>query len=67
MYVSKKHINAHQLNDVDNNIGSGVISDKDYIGMSADSSINYEVGRIKPGETKELDSLYVYFRQWTSS
>ena len=56
---SKKHINAHQLNDVDNNIGSGVISDKDYIGMSADSSINYEVGIIKPGETKELD-IYMY-------
>ncbi len=56
---SKKNINAHQLNDVDNNIGSGVISDKDYIGMSADSSINYEVGILKPGETKELD-IYMY-------
>lgn len=56
---SKKHINAHQLNDTDNNIGSGVIHDKDYIGMSADSSINYELGVIKPGETKELD-IYLY-------
>ncbi len=56
---SKKNINAHQLNDVDNNIGSGVISDKDYIGMSADSSINYEVGILKSGETKELD-IYMY-------
>ena len=44
---------------MDNNIGSGVISDKDYIGMSADSSINYEVGILKPGETKELD-IYMY-------
>lgn len=46
---SKKNINAHQLNDTDNNIGSGVIHDKDYIGMSSDSSINYELGLIKPG------------------
>lgn len=56
---SKKNINAHQLNDTENNIGSGVIHDKDYIGMSADSSINYELGIIKPGETKELD-IYLY-------
>ncbi len=56
---SKKNINAHQLNDTENNIGSGVIHDKDYIGMSSDSSINYELGVIKPGETKELD-IYLY-------
>ena len=56
---SKKEINAHQLNDTENNIGSGVIHDKDYIGMSSDSSINYELGVIKPGETKELD-IYLY-------
>ena len=56
---SKKHINTHQLNDTDNNIESGIISDKDYIGMSSDSSINYELGVIKPGETKELD-IYLY-------
>ena len=57
---SRKEINSHQLNDTDNNIGSGVIHDKDYIGMSSDSSINYEVGVLKPGETKELD-IYMYF------
>ena len=56
---SKKNINAHQLNDTDNNIERGVIHDKDYIGMSSDSSINYELGVIKPGETKELD-IYLY-------
>ena len=39
--------------------GSGIIHDKDYIGMSSDSSINYEIGIIKPGETKELD-IYLY-------
>ena len=56
---SKKEINAHQLNDTDNNIATGVIQDKDYIGMSADSSINYELGILKPGEKKELD-IYLY-------
>ncbi len=56
---SKNNINAHQLNGTDNNIGSGIIHDKDYIGMSSDSSINYELGVIKPGETKELD-IYLY-------
>ena len=56
---SKKHINSYQLNDTDENIGSGIIHDKDYIGMSSDSSINYEIGVIKPGETKELD-IYLY-------
>lgn len=56
---SKAGITSHQLNDIENNIGSGVIQDKDYIGMSADSSINYEVGIIKPGECKELD-IFMY-------
>ena len=61
MYMfSKNAINSHQLNDTESNIGSGVISDKDYIGMSADSSIDYKVGIIKPGETKELD-IFMYF------
>ena len=61
MYMfSKNAITSHQLNDTSNNIGSGVINDKDYIGMSADSSINYEVGMIKPGESKELD-IFMYF------
>ena len=61
MYMfSKNAITSHQLNDTSNNIGSGVINDKDYIGMSADSSINYEVGMIKPGESKEL-YIFMYF------
>ncbi len=57
---SKNSISSHQLNDTDNNIGSGIIHDKDYIGMSSDSSIDYEIGVIKPGESKELD-VFMYF------
>lgn len=56
---SKGNIFSHQLNDTENNIVRGIIKDKDYIGMSSDSSISYNLGTIKPGEKKELD-LYIY-------
>jgi len=56
---SKVNVLSHQLNDTINNIGSGIIQDKDYIGMSPDSSISYDVGVIKPGEKKELD-IFIY-------
>ena len=57
---SKNKISTHQLNDTENNIETGVIHDKDYIGMSSDSSVDYEIGVLKPGETRELD-IYMYF------
>ena len=57
---SKNKISTHQLNDTENNIETGVIHDKDYIGMSSDASIDYEIGVLKPGETRELD-IYMYF------
>lgn len=56
---SKEKICSHQLNDTDANIESGIIHDKDYIGMSSDSSISYNIGIIKPGETKEI-CIYMY-------
>lgn len=46
---------SSQINDSSNNIQSGVIGGKDYIGMSKDSSVSYNVGVINPGEKKELD------------
>ena len=46
---------SHQINDTKNNIFSGEIKDKDYIGMSADSAISYDIGVIKPGEKKKID------------
>lgn len=52
---------SYQLNDTKENISSGVIQDKDYIGMSSDSSISYDIGTLKPGEKKEL-VIYLYFR-----
>ena len=49
-----KELLSYQLNDTQNNINSGIIADKDYIGMSSDSSISYNIGNLKPNETKEI-------------
>ena len=51
---SKDNISSYQLNDVEENIQSGVIQDKDYIGMSPNSAVGYNIGTIKPGEKKEF-------------
>ena len=37
------------------NTESGIIQDKDYIGMSKDSSICYDLGTIKPQEKRTLE------------
>lgn len=50
---------SFQINDTSANINSGMIWDKDYIGMSADSSICYDIGVLKPKERKEL-VLYMW-------
>lgn len=44
-----------QINGTEHSIHSGVIGGKDYIGMSKDSSISFDVGIINPGEKKELE------------
>ena len=51
-------VKKYQLNDSDSNIESGIINDKDYIGMSADSSICYYVGNIKPNEEVTIDIMF---------
>jgi glucoamylase len=50
---------SHQIHGSKNNIKSGEIWDKDYIGMSNDSSISYNMEIIKPGEKKQIDILVV--------
>ncbi len=61
--VSKdKKIYSHQINDTDRNINTGVIQDKDYIGMSHDSSISYDIGILKPNEERILE-IYVYINE----
>ncbi len=50
---------SHQINGTKDNISSGEIWDKDYIGMSPESSISYDMGVIKPGEKKQINILTV--------
>ena len=58
---SKEPLYSHQLNNTDSNINSGMIYDKDYIGMSSDSAISYNLGTIKPNETRGF-SLFIYMQ-----
>lgn len=54
---SKNKIWRYQLNDVANNIKTGMLEDKDYIGMSADSAVGYDLGILKPGEEKSIEIM----------
>lgn len=58
-FAKGKDIIKHQINGSINNIKRTEIHDKDYIGMSKDTSIAYEIGTIKPGEKKELEICIV--------
>lgn len=61
--VSKNEkVYAHQINDTNANISSGIIQDKDYIGMSHDSSVCYDIGVIKPHEEKTI-YIYMYINE----
>ena len=51
---SNKKIKSSQINNNASNIGEGIIGDKDYIGMSNDSSISYNLGIIKQNEEIEF-------------
>ena len=52
---SKEKLLNYQIHDSKENINSGVIGRKDYIGMSSDSSISYDLGIIKPNEKKVFE------------
>lgn len=54
-FAKGKDIIKHQINGSIENIKRTEIHDKDYIGMSKDTSIAYEIGTIRPGEKKELE------------
>lgn len=53
-FAKLKKIDAHQINGSSENISRVEIFDKDYIGMSKDASIKYDLGTIAPNEKKEL-------------
>ena len=56
---SKEKIYSSQINNSIANIHEGVIGDKDYVGMSTDSSISYNLDVLKPNEEKTFE-LYIY-------
>ena len=59
---SNMPIYSYQLNNVEESISSGVIGDKDYIAMSNHSAIAYDIGVLRPGETKEFN-VYIYINK----
>ena len=56
---SKEKLLSSQINNSKTNIEDGKIWDKDYVGMSANSSISYDLGTLKPNETREFE-LYIF-------
>lgn len=58
-FISKTPALSFQINNTSENIQTGIIGGKDYIGMSEDSSISYDIGKIKAGEQKEIDVMVV--------
>ncbi len=47
-------LESHKIHGVDEVIRSGILQDKDYIGMSSQAAVSYEVGTLKPNEVKEF-------------
>lgn len=47
-------LNSHKIHGADESIYSGILYDKDYIGMSNNSAISYDIGILKPNEKKEF-------------
>jgi len=58
---SDKNISNYQINNSRSTVDSGEINGKDYIGMSNDSSIIYNLGVLKPNESKEI-VIYIYIK-----
>ena len=56
---SNKDVLSYQINNVPNNIHTGKIGGKDYIGMSPDSGLSYDINCLKPGEEREI-TIYIY-------
>lgn len=52
---SKQTPLSFQINNCKENIASGIIGGKDYVGMSNDSAISFDVGGLKPGDKKTID------------
>ena len=62
-FCKDKNTLSYQVHDSKNSFEAGEIWGKDYIGMSNDSSISFDVGIIKPGESKKIDICMVIEKQ----
>lgn len=58
---SKNKPFSYQINNTKENISEGHIGGKDYVGMSVDSSISYNVGILKPNEETEIDIILTVY------
>lgn len=56
---ANKDISGHRINDTQNYIRDAVLEDKDYIGMSDDSAISYDLGTLKSGDQIDF-TLFIY-------
>ena len=56
---AKEKVSSKQINGAEYNFMQGTIGGKDYIGMSPDSAISYDLKKLSPDEEKEL-TIYVY-------
>ena len=56
---SKTPILSYRLNNSKEEIKSGVLQDKDYIGMANDSAVSFDIEMLKPGESKEFE-IFIY-------
>ena len=54
---SKTPILSYRLNNSQQEIKSGILKDKDYIGMAEDSAVSFDIGTLKPGESKEFEII----------
>jgi len=52
-------LKSHKIHGADEAIYSGILHDKDYIGMSNNSAVSFEIGTLKPNEKKEF-SIIIY-------
>lgn len=59
---SNEIISTKQLHNSKDNIRSGKVYGKDYIGMTKDSSISYNLGNLKPGEEKKI-CIYIFAKE----
>lgn len=52
-------LDGYKINGTDDAIDTGILYDKDYIGMSNNFAVRYNVGVLNPGDKKEFSILFL--------